>query len=173
MNSLKGTIKEIGDIIVSVPKGVEEILSPDAILLPRFARSIQVDGWSCGAQSAYMILKYHRKARSIKNVHKELGTNEDGTSEDALKRLFRKRGLSVYEFKNPTLAKLENAIDRRSPILIHVSTRKIDHWAVVYGYDKGHIWVADPSLKRPLCRQTRASFRSRWKGYGIVVGIRK
>ena len=169
-------IKPIIDLVFDHIKNAEEKRSPLSVILPGFHRSIQIDGYSCGAQCAYMILKYYGKARSIKNVKKEAGTNEDGTESEPIKKLFRKRGLTVREFSNGNLSRLERAIDRNSPILAHISTRKEDHWVVVYGYDKDNIWVADPSLnvlkfsKRIWCSQKRSSFRKRWKGFGIVVG---
>jgi ABC-type bacteriocin/lantibiotic exporter with double-glycine peptidase domain len=172
-------LQQVIDFLASISADAEEALFPGAVILDGFERSIQLDKWSCGAHCAYMILKFHGKARSLKNVQKEVGTDEDGTDPEMLKRLFRKRGLSVYEFEQRSLAKLERAIDRGSPILTHISTRKVNHWVVVYGYGDGHIWVADPSLnvlehpQRVWCRQTRSSFRSRWKGYGIIVGKKK
>ncbi|MGD0037076.1 MAG: cysteine peptidase family C39 domain-containing protein [Bacteroidota bacterium] len=172
-------LQQVVDFLASISAEAEGTLFLSAIILDGFERSIQLDGWNCGAYCAYMILKYHGKARSLKNVQKEAGTTEDGTDEEMLIKLFRKRGLSVYEFEQRSLAKLERAIDRGSPILAHISTRIENHWVVVYGYDDDYIWIADPSLnvlkhpQRVWCRQTRSSFRNRWKGYGIVVGKKK
>jgi len=172
-------LQQVVDYFAFISAKAEEALFPGAVILDGFERSIQLDGWNCGAHCAFMILKFYGKARSLKNVLQETGTNEDGTDEEMLKRLFRKRGLSVYEFEQRSLAKLERAIDRGSPILTHISTPKVNHWVVVYGYGDGHIWVADPSLnvlehpQHVWCRQTRSSFRKKWKGYGIVVGKKK
>ena len=47
-----------------------------------------MDDYSCGAQSAFVVLKYYGKARSIKNVTRELGITCDGTDSGQLRRLF-------------------------------------------------------------------------------------
>ena len=172
-------VQQVIDFLASICADAEEALFQGAVILEGFERSIQLDSWNCGARCAFIILKYYGKARSLKNVQREAGTDENGTDPEMLKRLFRKRGLSVYEFEQRSLAKLERGIDRGSPILAHISTRAENHWVVVYGFDDDCIWVADPSLnvlkhpQRVWCRQTRSSFKNRWKGYGIVVGKKK
>jgi len=170
---MKNTIKRILDGIVSAAKQLEEALDPEATVLEDFERSLQIDTFTCGAQSTYMILRYYGKARSIDAVTKALGTTTDGTDEDQIRALLTKRGLIVRRIQRPTIAKLQQAIDAGRPVLVSVDSKKYKnagHWAVVYGYSPGHVFVADPSLRRArLCRHTTEEVRGRWDKWAMVV----
>ena len=49
-------IKNIVDFVYNCIKDIEEVLSADSIVL-KMKRSVQLDCYSCGVQSVYMILK--------------------------------------------------------------------------------------------------------------------
>jgi ABC-type bacteriocin/lantibiotic exporter with double-glycine peptidase domain len=75
---------------------IEEQLYTKAVILHHFPRSIQLDYYSCGAKSTYMILKHFGKRCSSDSVEKQLGTDEDGASPNDIKRVLRKYGLSIH-----------------------------------------------------------------------------
>jgi ABC-type bacteriocin/lantibiotic exporter with double-glycine peptidase domain len=169
---MANVIKRIADWIADAGKHLEESLDPEATVLEGFERSLQLDYYTCGAQSTYMILRYYRRARSIDAVTKALGTTEDGTDEDQIRQLLTKRGLTARRIQRPTIAKLRQAIDAGCPVLVCLDSKDIEggHWAVVYGYSPGHVFVADPCLELAiLCRHTTERFRSRWDKWAMVV----
>lgn len=149
---------------------IEEYTDRSGVILSGMERSFQVDLYSCGAQSVYMILRYYGKARSIEAVKRALRTNfDDGTDEEEIIRVFRQRKLKPVPFKRGSLRKLDKAIDKGYPILIWWN-RKWDHYSVVYGYSEHHIWVLDPVIFnsfRP--KRSREWFASHWTGSGIIV----
>jgi predicted double-glycine peptidase len=122
----------------------EEKLHPRAVLLPNFPRSIQLDYYSCGAKSTYMVLKYFGKRCTPGSVERELGTDEDGTSPTDIKRVLRKHGLKVHVNADMGLRDLRKAINAGSPVL--VSLYDGWHYSVVYGYSDKYIFVMNPSL---------------------------
>jgi ABC-type bacteriocin/lantibiotic exporter with double-glycine peptidase domain len=122
----------------------EEKLHPSAVLLPDFPRSIQLDGYSCGAKSTYMILKYFGKRCCPATVERWLGTTADGTSSTDIKRVLRKHGLKVAVHTYMNLRDLKSAIDSGCPVL--VSLYDGWHYSIVYGYSPGYVFVMNPSL---------------------------
>lgn len=91
-----GISKEVVDVAMNLPKKIEEYYSDEsASYLEGIDKSIQLDTYSCGMQSAYAILNYYGKARSISKIEKILGTNKDGTTESAIYKLFRERNLKI------------------------------------------------------------------------------
>jgi ABC-type bacteriocin/lantibiotic exporter with double-glycine peptidase domain len=165
-------IKRILDRIASAAKQLEETLDPEATVLEGFERSLQIDTYSCGVQSTFMILRHFGKARTALGVERALGTTEEGTDQYQIRELLTKRGLIARRIQRPTIAKLRQAIDDGCPVLVCVDSKDIEggHWAVVYGYSPGHVFVADPSLRRAiLCRHTTEEFRSRWDKWAMIV----
>ncbi len=162
------TLKYIVDKAANVAKSLEEYCDPDAIVLD-MDRSLQLDRYSCGVQSAYMILRYYGKARSISNVEKLLGTDEDGTTESSILRLFRQRGLSVLVRPHARMKDIYHAIDEYGgPMLTYLKDN--DHWSVVYGYSPDKIYVLDPSLySARLCGWDKSYFKSRWGRWGAIA----
>jgi ABC-type bacteriocin/lantibiotic exporter with double-glycine peptidase domain len=153
-------LKNFFDTICNAIKDVEEFLSPSAVVIPGIKRSVQLDGYSCGAQCAYVILKYYGKARSIDATKKALGTTKEGTDTGPILRLLRKRGLRVSIKKDATLRNIYEAIDNQWPILISVDDG--DHWVVIYGYSEDGIYILDPALKSLLCEWSAEEFGGRW-----------
>jgi len=107
------------------------------VVLDGFERVVQLDDFSCGAQSAFMILRYFGKARSIERTIKLLGTDADGTGIQAMTRLFRARGLTPKPMKDGKKRDIRRAIDDGRPVLVLLDDE--EHWACVYGYGRGRI----------------------------------
>jgi predicted double-glycine peptidase len=149
----------------------EERLHPDAILLPNFPRSIQLDYYSCGAKSTYMVLKYFGKCCTPESVERELDTDEDGTSPSDIKRVLRKHGLKVHVNTDMGLRDLRKAISAGSPVL--VSLYEGWHYSVVYGYLDKYIFVMNPSLCEMGSLKvavTLSEWRKIFDRWGVVVG---
>ena len=164
---MNSRFKTIADKAANLLKRTEERLAPDWVLLPDLPRSLQLDGYTCGAQCAFMVLSYYGKATSIQNVTKELGTTVEGTTTTQLRKFFLSRNLRPVTLKSPTIASIKKEIKAGHPI---VASLEIDHVAVVYGYGRGCIFVADPHiLWAPLCRHATDTFLSRWDRWAMVV----
>ena len=164
-----GYLKALVDTLVNVANGLEETLADDANVLEGFERSVQLDGYSCGAQSAFMILSYYGKARSIDAVERALGTDEDGTSTGQILTLLRQRKLRPRVVAQAGMKHLTAAIRGGSPVLVSLDDE--GHWGVVYGFARSHVYLADPSLGGSLtCRVPRADFHERWDRWAMIVG---
>ena len=159
-------LKRVLDLIALGGQIVEE--EGDATLLD-IGRSLQLDSYSCGAQSAFMILRYYGKARSPAAVARALGTNEEnGTSGEAIRSLFRQRGLRSVVRSKATLRDLKEAIDAEAPALVSLDDE--GHWGVVYGYSRQKVYLADPSIRRSwrvAC--AKDAFRERWDRWAMIV----
>ena len=157
----------LADGIVNMVKGVEEYCDSGAQVLD-MDRTLQLDSYSCGAKSAFMVLNYYGRANSIAKVERKLKTTEEGTSTERIFALLVKRGLGVVEIERAKLKDLRNAIDHGAPVL--VSLNGMAHMAVVYGYSDDTIYVNDPDiLASPLCGWSTQEFKSKWDRYCAVV----
>lgn len=160
-------VKSLVDWIARRFQVIEERLSTDATVLA-VRCSIQLDRYSCGAQSAFMILRYFGKARSNEAVTKALGTDKSGTGTMALVRLFRRRGLKSRINAHADINDLATAIELGAPSLVSMDDG--EHWAVVYGYARGAVFLADPSIGRSVrVRVPTATFQARWDRWAMVV----
>ncbi|MGA9407392.1 MAG: hypothetical protein WBW71_09705 [Bacteroidota bacterium] len=54
-------VQEIVDTLATAAARLEEPVYPSSAILPNFPRSIQLDGYSCGAKSVYTILHASNK----------------------------------------------------------------------------------------------------------------
>jgi ABC-type bacteriocin/lantibiotic exporter with double-glycine peptidase domain len=83
----------------------------------------------------------------------------DAISRTQLRRLFVRRNLKVETVSRCTAKKLRESINSKAPVLVFVDQ---DHCAVVYGYDSGNFFVADPALNRAvLTAHSAARFKQR------------
>lgn len=163
MNLLKHGL----DTIATFGAKIEPMIVQRCVSLPNFPRHIQLDGYSCGAQCALAILKYYGKTGSIDHVMRELGTTIEGTDQHQLRALFKKRGLIARRICAPNIVKIKNELINGYPILVSMNR---DHWAVVYGYAPGYVFVADPALnRRLLCRHSTKAFLKRWDKWAMAV----
>lgn len=160
-------VKRVLDTIAGWVQAIDESRDQDAVLLD-VQRSVQADRYSCGAQSALMILRCHGKGRSIDATMRALGTDEDGTATVALLKLFRGRGLKPVIKARATIADLRSGIENGAPSL--VSLDDASHWGVVYGASPGRIYLADPSIRKTLrVGLSVPAFRERWDRWAAVV----
>src|SRR5687768_8908152 len=156
VNKGKAILETLADKAATAAKDLEGSTS-SGVSLDGFTRHIQLDRYSCGAKCTFAILKYYKKARSIRNVTKQLGTDTEGTDAKQIRSLLRDRGLQPVVLKRPTIKSLKKQIDCGYPIIVSMDT---DHWAVVYGYGDGYLMLMDPSLGRTiLCKQNTGKFR--------------
>lgn len=152
----------------------EEQLHPDATFLPNFPRCIQLNSHTCGSVSTFIILNYFGKSDNYPKVERQLGTDKDGTSPSDIKRVFKKYGLKVTTNAEMTIRVLKRAIDNGSPVLISICDD--EHYAVVYGYSRTHIFVMNSSLDASVegvgsmkCCISKWEFLDFWDHWGIVV----
>jgi ABC-type bacteriocin/lantibiotic exporter with double-glycine peptidase domain len=166
-------IQQVVDFLASLFADTETILHPDAVTLPDFTRSIQLDDYSCGAKSVYCILQYYDRQCSADSVEEQLHTDEVGTSVSDIKRVFRRYHLNYRTLRKPGLWDLKAAIDDDCPILITLNDG--EHYTVVYGYSSSHIFLSNPSLNiltgygSIRCAIPNAEFRKIWDRWAVIV----
>jgi ABC-type bacteriocin/lantibiotic exporter with double-glycine peptidase domain len=152
----------------------EEKLHPDAVLLSFFPRRIQRNAFSCGAISVFIILEYFGIPVSYNKVFRLLGTDQDGTAASEIKRTFKKFGLNATTNVRMGIGELKKAINKGSPVLISIC--EDEHYAVVYGYSRTHIFVMNSSLDASdegvgsiKVAVPRREFLDYWDRWGIIV----
>ncbi len=162
-------LKPVADCVAEWSRQGEEYLDSSAVTIDGIKRSLQLDEYTCGAQSCYMILRYYGKVRSIENVKKVLGTTEEGTGEDEILELFRGKRLDVKIIPKATIEDIRHAVDSSTPMLAY-TVKKYDHWFVIYGYSDSRIYMLDPSLKKLVrCSMSKKDFKRYWSGWCAVV----
>ena len=162
--------KSLADAIARGAQALETAARGDDndVVLDGFGRVVQLANYSCGAQSAFMILRYFGKARSIERTIKLLGTDADGTAWLPMRSLFLQRGLLTKVTAAGMKQVIRTAIDAGSPLLVTVDEGS--HWATLYGYGPGRVYVADPSLGRAarvICDWS--TFKKRWDRWAALV----
>ncbi len=165
-------VQSIIDSLATYAARIEESAYTEAVILPNFPRSIQLDYYSCGAKSVYTILKYFGKNCTPGSVEHALRTREEGTAVADIKRVLNDRGLFDREFHSARLVDLKKAIDSGRPCLI--SMYDSWHYAVVYGYSDKHVLVMNPSLSREnmgsiRCAVKKKEFKRIFDGWALEV----
>jgi ABC-type bacteriocin/lantibiotic exporter with double-glycine peptidase domain len=139
----------------------------------QFLRSIQLDSFSCGSHSVFMVLRFFGITLRHGRVKTLLGTNpETGTTIEPMVRLLRRRGLRVGYRPKIGWRGLLSALARGRVAIVHLDG---DHLAVVHGVVRSaegyNVLIADPSLFR--CRGRRITttqfLRERWTGWALLV----
>ena len=162
--------QHIVDGIFTVLAHAEQQLYPDAVILPNFPRSIQLDYYSCGAKSTYMVLKYFGKYLSHRSVEKQLRTTIAGTNRSDIKRILRMHGLIVQINTDMDMRDLKNAIKSGSPVLVSL----YDHWhyGVVFGISSTHVFVSNPSLGEMgsiKVAVNKSEWRDMFDRWGLII----
>lgn len=168
------TAKAVLDVVVGLAARAERAAVGDAddVVLDGFERSIQLDDYSCGAQVTFSILRYFGCARSVARTTALLGTDDDGTSWTAMRRLFNARGLRTRAVEDARKRDIKAAIEAGSPVVVSVDDE--EHWACVFGYGDKHVYLADPSLPRsPRVLVPWSTFMARWDRWAGIVGRRR
>lgn len=159
MNIIKNAAESLSDIIGRH----KENKTPGAHILADFPNSIQPNSHSCSIQSAYSILKYFGKVRSIQSVKKILGDSTDGISEYPLIKLFRMKGLKVAIRNRAKFKDIVDAIDNKKGLMLIYLTKR-GHWAVIYGYAPHHFFVMDPAPIYLSTKSLKINFHlNRWR----------
>lgn len=167
-----GVLKRVLDTVAGWAQSLEERCTGNEAVLLDVKRSVQADGYSCGTQSAFMVLRYYGRARSIEAVTHQLGTDEDGTNSIAIIRLLRKRRLVPVVKRRASIRDLRRALRGGSPVIVSLDDG--GHWAVVYGCAPDKIFLADPSLARGIrVGIPVARFRQRWNDRWAIVVHKK
>jgi ABC-type bacteriocin/lantibiotic exporter with double-glycine peptidase domain len=163
-------MKRVLDTVAGWVQSIDESRDDDAVLLD-VSRSVQADGFSCGAQSALMVLRLHGKGRSIDATIRALDTDEDGTSIGALLKLLRKRRLRPVIKVHATLRDLERGIDDGAPSVVSLDSES--HLGVVFGYSSTKVYLADPSIRRSIrVGLSLERFHQRWDRWAMIVSSR-
>lgn len=133
-----------------------------------FAISRQLDDYSCGSRCVYMVLRHLSRSCTHTRLKEKLGTDrQDGTSERAMRKLFRQRGLkaTVSELSWPSLKK---ALARGAILIVTVDDG--EHYIVVHGMTHDEVHLADPLEYLPRRRvMSRRKFLDRWDRWGLVI----
>lgn len=169
---LRRGIKSGVDPFFNLLKSGEELLHQDAHVIPDIKRSMQIDAYSCGVQSAYIVLNYYGIRCAIDGVEKSLGTRvDDGTGIREIRALWNRKGLVVNINSHATIKDIVCAINNLQPILvcIYPPGNEDGHWAVLYGYSRNSVFILDPSLRRFSCEISKTEFRKIWKNWCAVV----
>jgi ATP-binding cassette subfamily B protein len=158
-------VQEIVDALATTVARLEEAAYSNAVILPNFPRSLQLDYYSCGAKSVYTILKYFGKQCTPLSIERQLGTTWEGTSRRDIRRVLQRHGL-----KCRTISNLKSAIDDGYPVL--VSTHDRWHYSVVYGSSSSAFFVMNPSLGAMgslRCAVSKKEFRRVWDRWALEV----
>lgn len=149
-------------------KSIEEFIDSSPILLD-INKSVQLDRFSCGIHSAFMILNYFNKVKYLREINYNLEhLKKDGIDTEPLLKIIRNFNCSVKVNSNAFLSDITKSINDKNPILISVDDG--EHWVVVYGYSMNSIFVLDPSpLSAIRCRWNVKTFLKRWDENWIAV----
>jgi ABC-type bacteriocin/lantibiotic exporter with double-glycine peptidase domain len=133
-----------------------------------FPRSIQLDNYSCGARSVYVLLEHFDRPRTYAWVKKATRLTSDGVYVKYLISSLRSQGIRVgYRGETMSFGQLKDTLQKGGVVLAHVDS---DHFIVVHGYDGKRVWIADPSAFRCIGRtETKKTFRWRWGNWGLAI----
>ena len=157
------------DFIYNTIKRIEETLKDCRTL--NMNRSIQLDNYSCAAHCVYMILEYYKIPKTLNEILNGLKTSKrDGTDTEPILNYLRINSLEVEINTHSKLSQIHSAIDSLNPILISVDN--VEHWVVIYGYNREGIFVLDPSKKKLLNHWSISEFIQHWDDNWTAI-IRK
>lgn len=102
----------------------------------------QWDNFTCGYQAARTVLDILKKPPDSKTLFADLGTNPTtGTSQTALMRELRRRGVRLGLRTQLTLSEVRTHISNRGPIITYDYFQ--DHWLLLAGHLGQLVWVLD------------------------------
>jgi ABC-type bacteriocin/lantibiotic exporter with double-glycine peptidase domain len=134
-----------------------------------FKRCWQMDEYSCGARSVYMILRHYGFKISYREVKEGVECDPDGTEVKPIRRFLKEFGLPMRYQPTMYMKDLKKALADGGVVIVAVDG---DHYAVVHGMDlkKKVMAIADPAPARCFWRtQPAKAFRKRWNYWGLVV----
>ena len=144
---------------------LEESAYPNAVILPSFPRSIQLDGHSCGSKSLFAILRFYNKRCTPLSVERELHTTYEGAAIRDIKRVLKKHGLKYRKIRD-----LRRAINDGHLVLLSL----YEHWhySVCFGHTASCYFVMNPSIGEMgslRCGVSKKKFRRIWDGSALEV----
>lgn len=130
---------------------------------------VQLDHYSCGAQSLASILDYYDYEVDEDEVAEAIRLTRNGVDEHDIRAGIRAYGLRHRSMRRMKFADIQRCIDKEQPILV---APQDSHWSVIYGYGDDSIYVMDPSLGRAFYyagRRELSAFLQTWNRWGIAV----
>jgi|AGTN01.3.fsa_nt_gi ABC-type bacteriocin/lantibiotic exporters, contain an N-terminal double-glycine peptidase domain len=153
------------------------IIVPDGAIKIPLPLVRQPDDFSCGAAAALSISSYYGFGPTdLEDVVKACKTNEQhGTYYGDLPPYFRSLGLAPEVVQGLGIARLKRLIYRRIPVMLSIQAWADDpavyddpdsnddgHWVNACGYDRGNIYVMDPSIWGRYGHISNADLLKRW-----------
>lgn len=139
----------------------------------------QHEPWSCGAAALFAVASYFGAGpESEREWIDLLGTNEEGTTPQAIIRVAAELGLDVHAMQGMTLNDLEDELKAGRPVLVTIqayssggeqeeeSGNDSGHWCVVVGMDLERVYVEDPELHGERGELPLEQFVRRWHDVG-------
>ena len=138
------------------------------VLPSEFKISRQIDTYTCGSRSVFMVLRHFKYHYAHSCVKADLGTTWLlGTGEKKIRKFFESCG---FHAKVATFGwTLLREVLRGGGVVV-ASVDGDDHYVVVHGASETHVHLADPFSYRPGRRTVaKTEFMARWDRWGIVV----
>ena len=148
----------------------------------------QLTDYTCGPASLRTVLKFFGKNAYEKPMIKYAKINSNyGTSHTQMRKLARKYKFSCYTKENAGIKDIEHWIDKKVPVIVDyqdwgANNGRNGHYAVVIGYNKKFLTIADPANydygdRRHYAgvkRISKKKFLKRWwdidgKGSGVAL----
>lgn len=139
-----------------------------------FERSLQWDGYSCGARCAYMTVQHFGIRTTYAAVKRGVCCTDEGTHESDLVSYLRSKGLFVRR-RSLNLRTLCTELGGGSIIITAMDGDDDPHYVVVHGAEvQGNrverIYLADPSVFRSMRRTVDvSSFSERWDRESLLI----
>ncbi|MCZ7603133.1 MAG: cysteine peptidase family C39 domain-containing protein [Melioribacteraceae bacterium] len=146
----------------------EEAHYPNSVIL-NMGRSLQLNYYSCGLQSAFVILEYFERVNSVDEIDYDLDLlSVEGIDIKPLLKIFKNHGLKVKVNEDADPDDIKEALIEGKPVLVSVDDG--EHWVVVYGFSEDRIFVLDPSIYSSIrCSWSYEDFLNRWDDNWIAV----
>lgn len=141
-----------------------------------FKLSLQLDDYSCGARSCFMITQHLGVKKTYSEIKYLLNTDRKaGTNQHAMVAMFRGVGLQAAFLKNAGFH--TDLVPAFAKGFLHVAlVDEESHYIAVHGYDptRDEVHLADPSVLDCADRVvSRSTFKKRWDHWGVIVGPRR
>lgn len=124
----------------------------------------------CGAASVAMVAHYWKRhstaasaPESLEEAHQRLyRADRGGILLADMRQYLDDRGYHAFTFRG-NWSEVERHLSKGRPVIVGLRKGSSGnlHFAVLTGSDNGHVWLNDPTRKRPR-RQKRADFEKRW-----------
>lgn len=127
----------------------------------------QARDYTCGFATTLMVLRYFGADIPGAELFRRLGTDRDGTRQNAIVRELRAAGLGANVRYDVDFARICRQIDHNKLVVGYLHDD--EHWLLIYGYgrDPDRVFVADPHPKRD-CEHVWDGYGERLNGFGIV-----